>query len=317
MATNKNLVIDQGATFSANVQFLDTNKNPISLAGYSVRSKMRTSYDAANAATLIATVTNAANGNVNLFLQSANTSLLPQGRYVYDVEAYTGNAVIRIVEGAITVSPGVSGDHVGSILKQTINSLVNGSYTVALAANGTVTVPGIITIPGGAKIINYSGAGIDIQAGPNGWAELMSNDGNSYVWVDNDGAYIGTNWNSGGKQWTFGNNGVLTLPASSSQIGRSGYTNGIDLYNNNGGTGYVRMNYADESVIWADPNGVHVQTAGANTWDFSAGGYLRFPDGNVQTTAFVSNNYISKATLKAIVANSETYAAFQANIAAL
>ena len=52
MATTKNLVIDQGATFSANIQFLDNIKNPISLAGYSVRSKMRTSYDAANAATL-------------------------------------------------------------------------------------------------------------------------------------------------------------------------------------------------------------------------------------------------------------------------
>jgi hypothetical protein len=317
MATTKNLVIDQGATFSANIQFLDTSKNPISLAGYSVRSKMRTSYDTANAAILTANVVNATTGNVNLFLDSANTSLLPQGRYVYDVEAYAGNTVVRIVEGSITVMPGVSGNSTGSILKQTINSLVNGSYTVALAANGTVTVPGIITIPGGAQIINYNGGGIDIKAGANAWAELMSNDGNTYIWVDNSGAYIGTNWNSGGKQWTFGNDGVLTLPSSSSQIGRSGYTNGIDLYNNNGGTGYVRMNYADESVIWADSDGVHVQTAGANTWDFNAGGYLRFPDGNVQTTAFVSNNYISKATLKAIVANSATYAAFQANIAAL
>jgi hypothetical protein len=49
----------------------------------------------------------------------------------------------------------------------------------------------------------------------------------------------------------------------------------------------------------------------------SSGGQITFPDGNIQTTAFVSNNYISKATLKSIVANSDTYAAFQANIAAL
>ena len=209
MATNKNLVIDQGATFSANIQFLDTNKNPISLAGYSVRSKMRTSYDAANAATLIATVTNAANGNVNLFLQSANTSLLPQGRYVYDVEAYTGNTVIRIVEGAITVSPGVSGDHVGSILKQTINSLVNGSYTVALSANGTLTIPAGVVINGNANIF---------------------------------GTVFGTNFS--------GNGALLT------------------------------------NIV-------------------------------IPGETFVSNNYISKTTLKDIVANSETYAAFQANIAAL
>jgi hypothetical protein len=209
MATNKNLVIDQGATFSANIQFLNTNKNPISLAGYSVRSKMRTSYDAANAAVLVASVTDAANGNVNLFLQSANTSLLPQGRYVYDVEAYTGNDVIRIVEGAITVSPGVSGDHVGSILKQTINSLVNGSYTVALAANGIVSFPAGITINGNANIL---------------------------------GTVFGTNFSGNGALLT-----NIVLPGDT----------------------------------------------------------------------FVSNNYISKATLKSIVANSDTYAAFQANIAAL
>lgn len=131
MATNKNLVIDQGATFSANIQFLDTNKNPISLAGYSVRSKMRTSYDAANAATLIATVTNASTGNVNLYLDFANTSLLPQGRYVYDVEGYNANTVVKIVEGTISVNPGVSGNAAGTIFRQSVISKATLQFIVA------------------------------------------------------------------------------------------------------------------------------------------------------------------------------------------
>jgi len=152
MAATKNLVIDQGATFSANIQYLDNSKNPISLAGYNVRSKIRTSYDSPNAVTLTATVTNASTGNVNLYLDAANTSLVHYGRYVYDVEAYSGNTVIRLQEGAITVTPGVSGNSVGSILKQTLNSLVNGSYTVSLDANGSLTFPGAAIINGNASI---------------------------------------------------------------------------------------------------------------------------------------------------------------------
>ena len=54
MATIKNLVLEQGATFSANIQYLNSNKVPISLVGYNVRSKMRTSYNAANAAAFVA-----------------------------------------------------------------------------------------------------------------------------------------------------------------------------------------------------------------------------------------------------------------------
>ena len=252
MATNKNLVIDQGATFSANVQFLDANKNPISIWEYDPRSKMRTSYDSANAAVLTATITDPTTGNINLFLDAASTALLPQGRYVYDVELYTGDVVHRVVEGSITVTPGVSGDSTGSILKQTINSLVNGNYSLTLAANGLVTAPGIITIPGGGQIINYGGGAIDIKSGPNGYAELASNDGNTYIWVDNDNAYIGTNYNEIGKSWTFGKDG--------------------NLY---------------------------------------------YPDSTLQNTAFVANNYISKANLKSIVASSNSWTVFQTRIAAL
>ena len=83
MATIKNLVLEQGATFSANIQYLNSNKRPISLAGYNVRSKMRTSYDAANAATFVTVITDAANGNINLSLTALDTGSLNYGRYVY------------------------------------------------------------------------------------------------------------------------------------------------------------------------------------------------------------------------------------------
>jgi len=254
MATTKNLVIDQGATFSANIQFLDNSKNPISLAGYSVRSKMRTSYDASNAAILTATVVNASTGNINLFLTAANTSLLPHGRYVYDVEAYLGNTVVRVVEGSITVMPGVSGDSSGTILRQSISSLVNGNKIVSLDIIGNVTFPtGSKILDGYPGPAGSSGDGQSWFVTSNIGGGVASPDGKQYVQVDTNGLYIGTNYTAN--------------------------------------TG--------------------------NTWIFSTDGKITFPDNTSQSTAFISNNYISKSLFKSIVANSNSWANFQANIAAL
>jgi hypothetical protein len=108
MATTKNLVIDQGATFSANIQFLDNNKNPISLTGYSARSQMRRSYSSANATTFTANITNATTGNVSISLTSSQTANLIAGRYIYDIEANIADTIVRIVEGIVTVNPGVT-----------------------------------------------------------------------------------------------------------------------------------------------------------------------------------------------------------------
>ena len=53
-----------------------------------------------------------------------------------------------------------------------------------------------------------------------------------------------------------------------------------------------------------------------STWVFQTSG-LVFPDQTVQTTAFNTSSYISKAVLKAIVSTSTSFADFQAHIAAL
>jgi hypothetical protein len=108
MATKTNLVIDQGATFSANIQYLDNSKNPISLAGYDINSQMRRSYSSANATTFTANITNATTGNVSISLTSSQTANLIAGRYIYDIEANVAATVVRIVEGIVTVNPGVT-----------------------------------------------------------------------------------------------------------------------------------------------------------------------------------------------------------------
>jgi hypothetical protein len=123
---------------------------------------------------------------------------------------------------------------------------------------------------------------------------------NSNFYVTQNNATLDIGYRDGSstqiiKSWYWNADGTLTLPASSGQIGRDGYSNGIDLYNNNGGTGYVRMNYADQSVIWGDAGGAHVQSAGTYTWDFDTTGNLKLPSGgyilNSDDSIYGGGNY--------------------------
>jgi len=109
MAITKNLVIDQGSTFTANLQYITNNKTPVDLTDYTVKSQMRKSYKSANAsATFTTSFINAATGNIQLSLASSITANLKYGRYVYDAKANIGNVSVKIFEGIVTVYPGVT-----------------------------------------------------------------------------------------------------------------------------------------------------------------------------------------------------------------
>lgn len=108
MASTKNLVIDKGTTFVEYVNYLDNSKNPISLQGYTIAGQMRRSFYSANAITFSANIVDAANGNVSISLTAAETANIKDGRYVYDVEATSNTTVKRIIEGLVTVYPGVT-----------------------------------------------------------------------------------------------------------------------------------------------------------------------------------------------------------------
>lgn len=107
MATNKNITIDQGASFIAYAQYLDILKAPISLVGYDIKAKLKKSYYSANSVLFTTVLENGANGNVSISLTASQTANL-DGRYVYDITANTANTTIRIQEGIVTVNPGVT-----------------------------------------------------------------------------------------------------------------------------------------------------------------------------------------------------------------
>jgi hypothetical protein len=152
------------------------------------------------------------------------------------------------------------------------------------------------------------------------------------------------------QSWDFNSDGTITLPGSSGYIGRAGYTNGIDLYNNSGGAGYVRMNYADSAVLWADPAGSHLATAGGSllldndgnvtitgsilfsgspggiisgpdtitTSNIVVGNQIKFGDGSIQTTAYTGggSSYGNSNVAAYLTANPQSGTYSNVNVAA-
>lgn len=105
------LYIDQGSNFNNIINLTnDVTNAPINVAGYTITSQLRRSHYSANAsANISCTVTDMANGEITLSMTAANTAVLRQGRYVFDVrmEDLTG-VVSRPLEGMVTVTPRVT-----------------------------------------------------------------------------------------------------------------------------------------------------------------------------------------------------------------
>jgi hypothetical protein len=109
MATINNLYVDQGTTFSVQIQVFDSAGDPLDITGYTANSQIRKSYASSTAAeTFAASVTNPSNGIIQLSLTAAQTANLRYGRYVYDVELVNFDVVYRASEGIVTVYPEVT-----------------------------------------------------------------------------------------------------------------------------------------------------------------------------------------------------------------
>lgn len=88
--------------------------------------------------------------------------------------------------------------------------LTKDGYSVILGYDGD----GVLSFPSQAEFNGY-----DLISAPNSHIELASNNGNSFMGVDNNGAFVKLNWTGAHKQWSFGSDGSLTLPDTSKVIG--------------------------------------------------------------------------------------------------
>lgn len=107
MATKANIVIDQNATFNTEIDLTDENGNLLDLSGYTANSQIRRWYTSTNAAATFTVNLHA--GAIFLSLTADSTANLVYGRYVYDVILTDPQSnKTRVVEGIVTVTPGVT-----------------------------------------------------------------------------------------------------------------------------------------------------------------------------------------------------------------
>ena len=110
MATKANLIIDQGSTFSTDLNLTDENGDGLILTGYTANSQMRKWYTSSNVSAIFTTSINTTSAVITLSLTANQTSSLDSGRYVYDCQITdpNGPVISRIVEGIVTVTPRVT-----------------------------------------------------------------------------------------------------------------------------------------------------------------------------------------------------------------
>tara|TARA_B100000925_G_scaffold262999_1_gene220644 strand:+ start:1555 stop:1881 length:327 start_codon:yes stop_codon:yes gene_type:complete len=107
MATQQNIVIDQGTTFSTTITAKDSTGSAKDLTGYTTTAQIRKSYYSSSS-TDFTTAQVDGTGVITLSLTAAQTGNLKAGRYVYDVESASASETIRVVEGIVTVTPQVT-----------------------------------------------------------------------------------------------------------------------------------------------------------------------------------------------------------------
>ena len=107
MAAVKNIVIDQGTTFSLSLGLSNDDGSEKDLSDYTVSSQMRKSYYT-NTYTSFTTDKVNLTGEVIISLTAEQTSALKAGRYVYDIEISSSTETVRVLEGIVTVTPEVT-----------------------------------------------------------------------------------------------------------------------------------------------------------------------------------------------------------------
>lgn len=105
-----NIVADQGATLSRTITWKDAAKRAIDITGYTARMHVRATAEA-DSIILELTTENSrialggASGTVTLMVSATDMALVPEGKYVYDLElvAPVSGVVSRLIQGNFVV----------------------------------------------------------------------------------------------------------------------------------------------------------------------------------------------------------------------
>lgn len=104
MASLSNLYIDQGSDYQVTITVDDMD-----LTGYTVKAQMRKSYGSSTAYNFDGDVSDGPAGQLTLSLLADDSSEMPAGRYLYDVEVTSsGGTKTRVVEGLVILNPQIT-----------------------------------------------------------------------------------------------------------------------------------------------------------------------------------------------------------------
>jgi len=123
MAAGKyNFTIEQGTTVNFELQYSDSNSNPINLTGYNGRMQIRPDY-ADNTKTSYLYISSSLNadktglnfsgssgtnspslGKIGVYISAESSSTLNFDSAYYDIELQTGSVVTRLLQGTIKLS---------------------------------------------------------------------------------------------------------------------------------------------------------------------------------------------------------------------
>jgi hypothetical protein len=108
MATISNLYIDQGTSYSTIIDVNDDTGVAFDLTGYTIKAQIRKTYTSSTSTPFVAS--SPAAGKIQLELDDSVTINMKAGRYVYDViiTNATLSNTLRVIEGILTINPGVS-----------------------------------------------------------------------------------------------------------------------------------------------------------------------------------------------------------------
>lgn len=110
MATSFDIEVDQGGDYSISL-IASGNNSPLNLSSYAFSGVVRYQYGSTgillNLASNIITGSSFATGHFALNLDSTDLNL-PFGKFLYDIEAYSGNQVYKLYKGSFSVFPEVT-----------------------------------------------------------------------------------------------------------------------------------------------------------------------------------------------------------------
>lgn len=110
----ENLFVNQGADYYRTFTVRDaSNNSPVDLTDFAVKSQFSKSYMSSTRHEFTAVVSDAANGQVTISIDDADTRLVASGRYLYDIIIRdSADNVYRVVEGQVEFRAAITEDFV-------------------------------------------------------------------------------------------------------------------------------------------------------------------------------------------------------------